>query len=349
MQTAPHPASLSTPQHQGDTARFFRRLGGTLRSVIAGGIALTGGMRRPAAPKPSRNPLAPRDTPAGNPPASPDIAPCNPPAPRDTAPGNLPVPSPSRPRAPRRPRPAAPVPPPQAARPGWFARWFSPSRRHPASPDWPAPADFGRTPFTPEAYPGLSAEDCAFLNTPVEECDPDLLRLILSVLVEHIVDCLPPELGMDAKALFSTLCGRLGTVPDAAAPDVSPAEQPAAAPDVPENAAPATAPDPAVAPAAAPATPPGAPPAPQIQPQGTEPAGDAAPAIVITWGTTADTAGLPRNVFSRRARFDISRPFRHRRRWLVPNRRSCAHRRLVADMQRLPPRRLCYAACAGPP
>ena len=61
MHTAPHPASLSTPQHQGGTARFVRRVGGAVRSVIAGGIALTGGMRRPAAPKPGRNPPAPRD------------------------------------------------------------------------------------------------------------------------------------------------------------------------------------------------------------------------------------------------------------------------------------------------
>jgi len=185
---------------------------------------------------------------------------------------------------------------------------------------------------------------------------------------------LPPELGMDAKALFSALCGRLGAVPDEAAPDAPPAEQPAAAPDalpavepavasdvplaeqpaaapdMPENAAPDAPPDaPPAMPEDAVPDAPCAPPTPRIDAHGTEPADDAAPAIVTAWETTTDAACLTRPVFSRRARFDTSRSFRYRGRWLVQRRRSCVHRRPIADIQRLPPRRLCYAACAGPP
>jgi len=237
MQTALLPSELSTQIHQGGTTRFFRRIGGAVRNAIAGRVALTGGIaftgrvRRAPAAKPGRNPPALRYSPPHDPApqnhASQDHASRDPAAP----------PRPGRPRAPRPKSAAAPVPPPQPTRPGWFARWFRPSRPQSASANWPAPADFGKTPFTPEAYSGLSAEDCAILNTPVGECDPNLLALILSVLVEHIADRLPPELGLDSKALFSMLWDRMGPLPGEAARDAPPAEQPEAAPVGQERAA----------------------------------------------------------------------------------------------------------------
>ena len=123
----------------------------------------------------------------------------------------------------RRPRPGGrarrpgrappPVPPPRPARPGWLARWFGRNRRQPALLGRPPFPDSDDAPFTPQAYPGLSPEACAILNTPVEDCDPEILRLLLAVLARHIADSMRPELGLDAETLFSTLCDRLGTVP----------------------------------------------------------------------------------------------------------------------------------------
>ena len=73
------------------------------------------------------------------------------------------------------------------------------------------------------------------LNTPVEDCDPEMLRLVLAALARHIADTMSADLGMDAEALFSTLCGRLGTLPGEARPDVPPAAE--AAPTPPRQAA----------------------------------------------------------------------------------------------------------------
>ena len=282
-----------------------------MRSVIAGGIALTGRLRRPAAPRPGRNPPAPRD-------------PSAPPTPR-------------RKPTPRRPRAAAPVPPPRPARAGWLARWFGANRCRPASPARPPLPDRDDTPFTPEAYPGLGPEVCAVLNTPVEECDPDLLRLVLAVFVRHIADSMPPELGMDAEALFSGLWGRLGAVPGAAGPDAPPAEQPPPTPLAPKDAEPDAPPAPPVTP---------------LQPPGTEASDNAAAAPIVAREAApivareaAPDAASPIAPAYRRSRplLGSSRPFRRCRRSDFRGGRPGAS-------QRLPPqRRLCYAACAGPP
>jgi len=268
-----------------------------VRSVIAGGITLAGGLRRPAAPQSGRNPPAPRDLAA--------------------------PPSPSRPR---RKRAAAPVPPPRPARPGWLARWFGPNRPRHASPARPPFHNGDDTPFTPEAYPGLSPEACAIFNTPVEKCDPDILRLVLAALALHIANSMPPELGMtDAKAMFSTLWGHLGIVPGEAMPDARPAEEPAPAPAAPKDAGPD---------------------APLLQAQRTEPTDDA----IAARETPPDAASPTGPVFRPdRSLFDRSRSFRHRRRSFVLRCRARFRRSLPGWLQRPPPRRLCYAACAGPP
>src|SRR5487761_2421286 len=272
MPTTLHPAGLSSQPHQGAGARILRRFGRAVRSVIAGGITLAGGLRRPAAPQPGRNPPAPRDL--------------------------APPPSPSRPR---RPRAAAPVPPPRPARFGWLARWFGRNRPRPASLARPPFPDSDDTPFTPEAYPGLSAEACAIFNTPVEKCDSDILRLVLAALALHIADAMPPELGMtDAKAVFSSLWGRLGAEPGEARPDAPPAEAPTPAPATPKDAEP----DAPGAPKEAEPDAPDTPDAPLIQAPGPEPAGDA-PVAAAAWETTPDAASRTGSVFRPgRALFD---------------------------------------------
>ena len=272
-----------------------------MRGVIAGGIARVGRLRRQRGQESSHTPAEPRGTVA-------------PPAPR-------------RPRLPRRPIAAAPVPP--ARRFGWFARWFGPKRRQPASPARPALPGSDDAPFTPEAWPGLSPEARAFFNTPVEDCDPEILRLLLTALAGHIADTMAAELGMDAEALFATLCGRLATTPSETRPDTA---EPAPTPRTPEHAAPDAV-----------ATPP-------IQAQGTEPL-DAATTAVAMRDTRPDGIFPPASVFRRsRTLVHAGRPFRHFHRSLVDRGRLGFHRFLPGTPQALPPpRRLCYAACAGPP
>ena len=275
-----------------------------MRGVIAGGIARVGRLRRQRGQESSHTPAEPRGTVA-------------PPAPR-------------RPRLPRRPSAAAPVPPPR--RPGWFARWFGPRRCQPASPARPALPGSDDAAFTPDAWPGLSPEARAFFNTPVEDCDPEILRLLLAALAGHIADAMAGELGMDAKALFSTLCSRLAPALGETRPDAPPAAEAAQAPTTPEHAAPDAA-----------ATPP-------IQAQGTEPV-DAATAVAATRNTGPDGIFAPAPVFRRDRRLvHAGRPFRHRRRPPVDRGRLGFHRFLPGTPRALPPpQRLCYAACAGPP
>ena len=184
MSSAPLPAGLSTQPPQGSGVRFFRRLGGAVRRAITGGIALAA-RRRPQRPEKSSLTLA---------------------APSDKAPL-----APRQPRAAHRPSAIAPATP--SRRQGWFARWFRPKRRPPASLARAAWQISDDTPCNLEDWSDLSPEARAFFNTPVEECDPDELRLVLAAVARHIAGSLPPELGMDAEALFSTLCGRLLTEP----------------------------------------------------------------------------------------------------------------------------------------
>ena len=87
--------------------------------------------------------------------------------------------------------------------------------------------------FQPEE-PVFTLEERMELDTSVElldslifvlgmMLDPILLRLTLVVFAQHLAESLPPELGMDAKALFSTLWDRLGFPLDQAMPDGAPA------------------------------------------------------------------------------------------------------------------------------
>ena len=216
-------AALSLPDlpsqpHQGVGARLVRRLGGAVRSAITGGMTLATGRRRPAAPQPDIDHPVARD---------PD-----------------PRPAPAPEHLPGQPRTASPVTPDRSASPGWLARLSGRGRR-PTRFNYALLPD-GDAPFTPEAFPGLTPEFCTFLNTPLEECDPEMLTLLYAVLAEHIAAVMPAEAGMgDAGEVFSKLWGRLaaavGDAVPAAGPAVAPPDAPVAAPDPLAAASPAEA------------------------------------------------------------------------------------------------------------
>ena len=326
MQTA-HPATgPASPPRQGAGPRLVRRLGSAVRSAVAGGITLAGNLRRPAASHAGRQPPAPEST----------------------------QPPPVRPRTPRRPAAAAPVPSPQPAHSGWLARWFGRARPAPMQPEpqpspQPAPARRRRSanskdaPFTPETCPGLPPEICAFLNTPVDKCDPDILSELLNTLARHIATSMPPELGLtDAGTVLSTLRGRLDALLGEAGLDALPGAQQHPAPATPADAEP---------------DPPSLQPAPLPEAQGTHPADDASTVAVAAWETTPDAASLLASVsHGRRSPRRGSRSFPRRRGWPVHRIGPCfrhehseLRRGLRRTQQALPSRRLSYAACAGPP
>jgi len=192
---------LALQSHPGIGVRLVRRIGAAMRSVIAGGITLAVARRRPSAPHPGIG-HALAKTVAANPAPS---------------------------RAPRPCQPRTLIPSPRPSRPGWLARLF---RRRVAAPG-PAPAPHlafaadSSAPFTPEAYPGLSPEFCALLNTPLEECDPGALQRLLAASAQAIAKHAPPELGMtDLGALFSMLADRLAAQFKAAGLDLPPISPP---------------------------------------------------------------------------------------------------------------------------
>ena len=169
-----------------------------MRNVIAGGLTLTGALRRQAASQPAIGRTVARKA---------DVCPA-------TAPQ-------SRAHPPHESAPTAP------------ARFAQPGQSHNRSRARPAPVtrtlfSHGNAPFSPETVPGLGPEICAVLNTPLEECDPEIVRILLASLAQTIAQSAPSEeAGMtDAQALFSTLWGRLAGALDEAAPDTWPAAAP---------------------------------------------------------------------------------------------------------------------------
>ena len=193
------PASLPTTgptsqPHHGVGARFVRRLGGAVRSIVSGGITLTRGLRRPAAP------IASRVSPG--------------------APGvETPVP-PSRRRNPHCAPAAEPIP--QSI----VAAWLSGGHRRRGSAHRPD------APYLPEVYAGLSPEARTFLTTPMEECDPAKLALLYSTFEQHIAEAITSGAGFkDPKALFARVCGCFDAAIDHAQPGATAAVPPLAAAD----------------------------------------------------------------------------------------------------------------------
>ena len=287
-------------------------------------------------------------------------------------------------------------------------------RRRPSGPDSPvapdaegstaamparAPRQPRRTPigvperhhdlaFTEAAFPDLTPAAREFFNTPLEDCDPAMLGLVLEALAEAIAGMMTPQDGMqDARDVFLALNSRLGaltggmqgtppeTVPAAGRgghaadparwrirprwPDPDATGPQAASPDLPGSApAPGSAAPPPdgsagaqgeAAPATAGSDQPAAPPVAQ-------PPSD--PALIDTGTNTTraphDSRVGPRQ--SRRRSFCGGRRFAAGR---FAARRFAARTlripqadisvRIVGISSRCPPRLLCYAACAGPP
>ena len=315
MDTALHTAGLSSQNHQGTGVRLVHRFGNALRGLIAGSIALTSTRRRKTTTRSNRGPAAQGEA----------------------------NPVPTRPRAPRRPRAAPQVAAPPAARHGWIARLFR-RKAHRAPTASRAPAARKQdAPFTPDAYPGLSSAACAILNTPAKDLDPALLHLMLSGIARHLAANLPPDMGLDANAIFAKMAGRLGIAPDAILPEAAPAEVPPFEPAPSPQAGPGVAQaEPDIAQAA------------MAPPSQTE-APAAAPVPITLPAATCEIAPdrAVRRVFHRRRERTPSRlpSLLARRRHPRSTCRARPQRSGVFRRQHHAPpiRRLTYAACAGPP
>jgi hypothetical protein len=200
MATALDIAGLAAPPRQGVAARFARRFGGAVRTVVASGVALAGSLRRPAMPNATHDARAAGDLTAPIPPGTP--------------------------RTPRRPRPAAPVSLPEAARSGLLLRLVDRKHRRTARRGRRRyPDDY--TPFTPEDCPELTPEMCHFLNTPIGDSDPAMVRALFTALEEYLVALLSSKPGFPgAETVHAVIRARLGGLLDAPGPDAPPTEAP---------------------------------------------------------------------------------------------------------------------------
>ncbi len=230
-------------------------------------------------------------------------------------------------------------------------------------------------------FPNLTPAAREFFNTPLEDCDPAMVGLVLEALAEAIAGMMTPQDGMqDARDVFLALSSRLGALTGGThgtPPETVPAD-PAAAAD------PATlaAPD-ATGPQAASPDLPGSTPAPgsAVPPDGSADAqGEAAPATagsdqpaappvapppsgpaLIGAGTNTTQAPHDRSTGPRQFRRRSCRGGRRchagrfaARRWAarrlaLPQRTIPLRSQNILACVKLPPRLLCYAACAGPP
>ena len=273
-------------------------------------------------------------------------------------------------------------------------------RRRPSGPDRPlapdadgstaamparAPRQPRRTPigapdrhhdlaFTEAAFPDLTPAARKFFNTPVEDCDPAMLGLVLEALAEAIAGMMTPQDGMqDARDVFLALNSRLGALTggmQATPPETAPAT-PA------EPADPATLA--ATGPQAASPDLPGSAPAPGSavpQPDGsasaqgeaaTAAAGSDQPAAPPVAQPPSDPSLIDASTNNSCAPHDSHfgpRQFRRRSfgggrrlaagrfaagRFAFPQRTIPFRRQNIVGYVKRPPRLLCYAACAGPP
>ena len=337
MPIALHTAGLPSQSHHGVGARLVRRLGGAVRSAIVSGISLAGGLRRPAVSK-----------------TSPDHAPAQ----------RAGTPVPTQARAPRRQSAALPA---LLLLPRWLARLLT--RRHFqfASVSRRACLNQGDAPFTPEAYPQLSPKACAVLNTPLKDCDPETVDLVISAFAQYIRDLMSPEPGMtDLEATLPNLWQRLstalgGTKADTsfpATPDAAPTTATDAAPQVPVPSPHPPAHSPLTEPTSSSAKDaPGVSPVPLSGPPASDHPADAtitAPAPQATPDIAAPSAPV---VHGSRPLSNTARSFHHYtqsfarwRRRPLRSRRPLFPPGVRDGLQCLPPpRRLYYAACTGPP
>ena len=325
-----HPASQSP---QGIGARLVRRLGGAVRNALAGGLALAGALRRPSASQSGFGLPEARNAHAR--------------------------PAPERARTPCRARTAPPIPPSQPASAGQGAPCHG--RRPPelsSRPLFPA----GDVPFTPETVPGLGPELCAVLNTPLQDLDPKILRILLASLAQTIAPSMPPAAGMmDAHSIFLSLWSRLAGALDAAAPDAPLPALPDARSISPVEPAPdglAVSPNPrmeAISPALPDALPDSIPESPPV-PAEPQPA-HAPQHVLLTTGVASERTPVTPSAREPdpRDRYPVlPRPISIR--YSIGTVFRCAIRRFLCCgwflrrclPQRLPARRLCYPTRASP-
>jgi hypothetical protein len=240
--------------------------------------------------------------------------------------------------------------------PPLFARLLA-ARRHrrPSAATRPAFLNRADAPFTPEAYPQLSPKACAVLNTPRKDCDPKTLELVVSAFTQHINQVMSPEAGITVPAgTLPNLWHRISTALPDTNDDTSLPATPQAVPATPADAVPDA---------------PVASPHPPTPPTGLTAKDAPCASAGIVSGPTAsdqradatitDTAPKPPPDItapsgpvvhrSRSFRSD-TQSFAHRRPRHVRS-RAFVHARGVGDALQCqpPPRRLCYAACTGPP
>jgi hypothetical protein len=226
--------------------------------------------------------------------------------------------------------------------------------------------------FTAAAFPDLSPAAREFFNTPVEECDPALLGLVLEALAGVIAGVMTPQDGMqDARDVFLALNSRLGALtggtqgtlqesvpaapaaaaadPDATGPQAASSDLPGSAPEQ-GSAAPPSAGSAGARGEAAAAT--GGSDRPTVPPVAQRPSG-LAPFDTGTNTTPAPHDGSVGPRSSRRRSFHAGRRFAAARfpagSVACPRRTTPFHRRNIVLYVKRPPRLLCYAACAGPP
>jgi len=201
MVTAHETSHLAAQPPKGIGARLLRRFGGAVRNAITGGLALAGALRRPAASQSAIGHAVGRNA---------DACPASGQAPRA-----------------RRSHADSPVAAVQSVQRNGVTQL--PGRNH--TPPAPVsrtlfPSDRNAR-FTPKTVPGLGPELCAALNTPLENLDPAILRVLLASFAQAMAQSMPSESGMvDAQELYAALWGRLATVLDEASPDASRADAP---------------------------------------------------------------------------------------------------------------------------
>jgi len=205
-----------------------------VRGVIVRGIALACTLRRPAVPKTGLHRTAAQDPQAPapsrvllpRPPTTPSTS--TSPAPRAWAAKQTKAP------AKRAGEGAAPLPLPSLA-PLLAAR-----RRHrSAETSRPACLNQREIHFTPQAFPQLSVKACAILNTPLKDCDPKTLKLLVSAFTQHINQVMSPEAGItDPAAAFPNLWHRLNAALADTNADASLSTMPQAVPATPADATP---------------------------------------------------------------------------------------------------------------
>ena len=314
MPIALHPLGRASQSRHGVGARLVRRLGGAVRSAIVGGIALASALRRPAPSQTSQDHAA-----AQHPEAPP----------------------PRRVPLPRRPSAALPAPSPL---PPWLAPLLARRRRRPAC------LNHGDAPFTPEAYPQLSPKACAVLNTPLEECDPKTLELLISTFTQYINQVMAPEAATaDPQAALPNLWHRISTALADIKADTSFSATPQPVPATPADKVP-DAPVASLHPPAPPTAPamPSAKDAPSLSPLPLS--GPPADATITTVApkTPPEIAAPSAPVLHRSLRYDTQSFACSRRHFRCC--RPLFPRGVLDRPQCLPPPwRLYYAACTGPP